>query len=300
MTFRTIVALLAVVAIAACGGAATEEEVEVVQESPLDDAAAVAAMIDEYVLHYNMGHASMAVDYATDGILLGADGSVVRTAEGRLAGAEAAMEFSPELAITTGGVIVLGDDAVAHGSYSVSVTPEGAESVTSTGNWLSRLAKVDGDWKWAVSLINYDTAPPEGLTEPVVEEGEGSGDGVELLEELSGYYETHFNMGHAGMVASRYADDAVAALSGQPKLEGRAAIEENMAARMEALGNPQLKHYVGGARELGDGFVFGGGRYEMTSDSGNATGWFLVLARPDEDGNLQIHWNASNGLPASN
>ena len=28
MTFRTIVALLAVVAIAACGGAATEEEVE--------------------------------------------------------------------------------------------------------------------------------------------------------------------------------------------------------------------------------------------------------------------------------
>ena len=154
MTFRTIVALLAFVAIAACGGAATEEEVEVVQESPLDDAAAVAAMIDEYVLHYNMGHASMAVDYGTDGILLGADGSVLRTAEGRLAGAEAAMEFSPELAITTGGVIVLGDDAVAHGSYSVSVTPEGAESVTSTGNWLSRLAKVDGDWKWAVSLIN--------------------------------------------------------------------------------------------------------------------------------------------------
>ena len=88
------------------------------------------------------------------------------------------MEFNPELAITTGGVVVLGEDAVAHGSYSVSVTPEGAESVTSTGNWLSRLAKVDGDWKWAVSLINYDTAPPEGLTEPVVEEGEGSGDGV--------------------------------------------------------------------------------------------------------------------------
>ena len=111
MTFRTIVALLAVVAIAACGGAATEEEVEVVQESPLDDAAAVAAMIDEYVLHYNMGHASMAVDYGTDGILLGADGSVLRTAEGRLAGAEAAMEFNPELAITTGGVVVLGEES---------------------------------------------------------------------------------------------------------------------------------------------------------------------------------------------
>ena len=54
MTFRTIVALLAVVAIAACGGAATEEEVEVVQESPLDDAAAVAAMIDD--IGYDVDH----------------------------------------------------------------------------------------------------------------------------------------------------------------------------------------------------------------------------------------------------
>ena len=300
MTFRTIVALLAVVAIAACGGVATEEEVEVVQESPLDDAASVAAMIDEYVLHYNMGHASMAVDYATDGILFGADGSVIRTAESRLASTEAQMEGNPEVAVTTGGVLAWGDNAVAHGSYSVSATPAGGDPVTSTGNWMSRLAKVDGEWKWATSLLNYDTAPPEGLREPVIDEGEGSGDGVELLEELAGYYETHFNMGHAGMVASRYAEDAVAALSGQPKLEGRAAIEENMAARIEALGNPQLKHYVGGARELGDGFVFGGGRYEMTSDSGKTTGSFMVLARADEDGNLQIHWNASNGLPAGN
>ena len=62
MTFRSIIALLAVVAIAACGGAATEEQVEVVEELPMDDAAAIAAMIEEYKLHFNMGHGSMAAD----------------------------------------------------------------------------------------------------------------------------------------------------------------------------------------------------------------------------------------------
>ena len=103
-------------------------------------------------------------------------------------------------------------------------------------------------------------------------------------------------MGHAGMVASRYAEDAVAAISGRPKMVGRAAIEEDMSARMEAAGNPQLTIHVAGAQDLGDGYVFGGGWYETASDSGNQAGSFLVLARADDDGNMQIQWTISNGL----
>ena len=295
MTFRSIIALLAVVAIAACGGAATEEQVEVVEELPMDDAAAIAAMIEEYNLHFNMGHSSMAADYHTDGIFLPADGSVIRTAESRLAWYEAQMVGNPENQVSADDVLVLGDSAVAHGSYSTTGTPEG-EPVTRGGNWMARLNKVDGNWRWAVGLSNMDTAPPEELPAPVVRD-EGSAEVEDsLIAELMGYYGTHFNMGHAGMVASRYAEDAVAAISGRSKMVGRAAIEEDMSARMEAAGNPQLTIHVAGAQDLGDGYVFGGGWYETASDSGNQAGSFLVLARADDDGNMQIQWTISNGL----
>jgi|TARA_B100000745_G_scaffold246584_1_gene168639 hypothetical protein len=295
MTFRSIIALLAVVAIAACGGAATEEQVEVVEELPMDDAAAIAAMIEEYNLHFNMGHSSMAADYHTDGIFLPADGSVIRTAESRLAWYEAQMVGNPENQVSADDVLVLGDSAVAHGSYSTTGTPEG-EPVTRGGNWMARLNKVDGNWRWAVGLSNMDTAPPEDLPAPVVRD-EGSAEVEDsLIAELMGYYGTHFNMGHAGMVASRYAEDAVAAISGRSKMVGRAAIEEDMSARMEAAGNPQLTIHVAGAQDLGDGYVFGGGWYETASDSGNQAGSFLVLARADDDGNMQIQWTISNGL----
>ena len=295
MTFRSIIALLAVVAIAACGGAATEEQVEVVEELPMDDAAAIAAMIEEYNLHFNMGHSSMAADYHTDGIFLPADGSVIRTAESRLAWYEAQMVGNPENQVSADDVLVLGDSAVAHGSYSTTGTPEG-EPVTRGGNWMARLNKVDGNWRWAVGLSNMDTAPPEDLPAPVVRD-EGSAEVEDsLIAELMGYYGTHFNMGHAGMVASRFAEDAVAAISGRSKMVGRAAIEEDMSARMEAAGNPQLTIHVAGAQDLGDGYVFGGGWYETASDSGNQAGSFLVLARADDDGNMQIQWTISNGL----
>lgn len=295
MTFRSIIALLAVVAIAACGGAATEEQVEVVEELPMDDAAAIAAMIEEYNLHFNMGHSSMAADYHTDGIFLPADGSVIRTAESRLAWYEAQMVGNPENQVSADDVLVLGDSAVAHGSYSTTGTPEG-EPVTRGGNWMARLNKVDGNWRWAVGLSNMDTAPPEDLPAPVVRD-EGSAEVEDsLIAELMGYYGTHFNMGHAGMVASRYAEDAVAAISGRSKMVGRAAIEEDMSARMEAAGNPQLTIHVAGAQDLGDGYVFGGGWYETAADSGNQAGSFLVLARADDDGNMQIQWTISNGL----
>ena len=295
MTFRSIIALLAVVAIAACGGAATEEQVEVVEELPMDDAAAIAAMIEEYNLHFNMGHSSMAADYHTDGIFLPADGSVIRTAESRLAWYEAQMVGNPENQVSADDVLVLGDSAVAHGSYSTTGTPEG-EPVTRGGNWMARLNKVDGNWRWAVGLSNMDTAPPEDLPAPVVRD-EGSAEVEDsLIAELMGYYGTHFNMGHPGMVASRYAEDAVAAISGRSKMVGRAAIEEDMSARMEAAGNPQLTIHVAGAQDLGDGYVFGGGWYETAAGSGNQAGSFLVLARADDDGNMQIQWTISNGL----
>ena len=61
MKLRSI-ALLAVVAMVACGGAAPEDEIEVVEEVPMDDAAAIEAMIDEFALHFNLVNAKGAKD----------------------------------------------------------------------------------------------------------------------------------------------------------------------------------------------------------------------------------------------
>ena len=74
MKLRTFLALFAVVAIAACGGAAEEPATETAaaleeapmtetaaapEEAPMDDAALIAALADDVVLHYNLHHASM-------------------------------------------------------------------------------------------------------------------------------------------------------------------------------------------------------------------------------------------------
>ncbi len=312
MKLRTFLALFAVVAFAACGGAAEEPATETAaapEEAPMvgggdatgaDDAALIAALGDDFVLHYNLLHASMVNDYYTDeGVVLAANGSILMGAEARLAYMEAEMEASPTLAVETADVMVFGDAAAAHGSYSVAVAPEGADAMMVTGNWMASYEKVDGDWRIAVLLTNYDGDPPENLDDPttpgeVPPEQEDS-----PLAELMGYYATHFNMGHGGMVASRFTEDAVSALAGRGKLVGRAAIEEDLTARIDELANPQLTIHIVEGVEVGDDFVFGGGWYELAADAGDSTGAFLILAKRGEDGNLQIQWAASNGLPVN-
>lgn len=304
MKLRTFLVLFAVVALAACGGAAEAPAEDTApaaaEEAPMDDAAAIAALADEFVLHYNLHHASMVNDYYTgEGVLLAADGSVLRGAEARLAYLEAEMEGNPTLAVETDDVEVFGDTAVAHGSYSVESAPEGADTMTVTGNWMGSYEKVDGDWKISVLLTNYDADPPENLPDPITPDETPPEQEDSPLAELMGYYATHFNMGHGGMVASRYTEDAVTAFAGAAKLEGRAAIEEDLNARIAELGNPQLTIHIVDASEIGDGFVLGGGFYEMAAEAGDSTGTFFILAKRGEDGNLQIQWAASNGLPVN-
>ncbi len=305
MKLRNMWILFAVVAIAACGGAAEEPATDsadtaaVADEAPMDDGAAVRALVDDIVLHYNMYHAGMVADFYTDdAVVLGANGSVLMSREDHVASMEAEMAGNPTLSAEVADVMVVGDTAVARGSYSIELAPEGMDPSSFTGSWMAGYEKVDGAWKSSVLLTNYDTDPPENRPDPIAPEGPPPPDlEDDPMGELMGYYATHFNMGHGGMVASRYAEDAVAAFAGEPSLDGRAAIEESMDARIVELGNPQLTIHQVAAEEIGDGYVFGGGWYEMSSDSGNSTGSFIVLARAGDDGNLEIQWTVSNGLP---
>ena len=92
MKLRKMWILFAVVAIAACGGAAEEpatgsaDTAAVADETAMDDGAAIRALVGDIVLHYNMHHASMVADFYTDdAVVLGANGSVLRSREDRVA-----------------------------------------------------------------------------------------------------------------------------------------------------------------------------------------------------------------------
>ena len=305
MKLRNTWIIFAIVAIAACGGAAEEPATdsaataEVADEAAIDNSVEIRALVDDIVVHYNLHHASMVADFYTDdAVVLPANGSVLMSREARVASLESEMAGNPALNAEVADVIVTGDTAVARGSYSVEIAPEGMDPSSFTGSWMAGYTKADGAWKSNVLLTNYDTDPPENRPDPVAPEGPPPPDlEDDPMAELMGYYATHFNMGHGAMVASRYAENAVAAFADGPQLDGRAAIEESMNARMAELGNPQLTIHQVAAAEIGDGYVFGGGWYEMSSDNGNSTGSFMVLAQPGDGGNLQIQWAMSNSLP---
>jgi hypothetical protein len=158
--------------------------------------------------------------------------------------------------------------------------------------------KIDGEWKTAAVITNYHADPPEGT--PVAE---GSSEpppelADSALAEVSAYYATHFNMGHGDMVAGRYAEDGLAAFANLPVATGRAAIAEQLNARIAEGDDPQLTIHEVGAVDMGDGWTVGGGWYEMASSAGDVTGSYMMLCRAGEDGTMEIQWAVSNGNPA--
>jgi uncharacterized protein (TIGR02246 family) len=300
--------LLAVIVLAACGGAAEETPAESTApatpatpaEAPMDDAAALDEMTEYFVTHYNMHHADMVAElYAEDAIFLGADGSVQ---DGRAAIQTAmvtAMAGSPTLSIDVADRVITDGDAVSYGAWAVETTPEGAPApMAIDGHFMTVHRKEGGEWRTAAVLTNYDEEPPAEM--PRAEDtGEAPPDLTDsALAELAGYYATHFNMGHGDMVASRYAEDAVASFANLPLASGRAAIAEQLNART-AEGDPQITIHEVEAMDIGDGWTLGAGWYEISAATGNSDGAYMMLTRAGDDGNMQIHWAVSNGNPVA-
>ncbi len=307
MKLRNLWILLLVVALSACGGAAEEPAAEAPAEpaaeaeAPMDDAAALDELTEYYQTHYNMGHADMVADvYADDGVLLAADGGIHEGKAAIQASLEAAMAGNPTLALEVADRKIMGESAVSHGTWSVETTPEGAPGpLALDGHFMTVARKIDGDWKTTAVITNYHAVPPEGT--PVGEmPAEAPPELTDSpLSELADYYATHFNMGHGDMVASRYAGDAMAAIANQPVSIGRDAIAASLNARIEEGGGPQLAIHEVAAEDLGDGWVIGGGWYELAGDAGNSQGAFMMLCRSGADGNMEIHWVVSNGQPVT-
>lgn len=310
MRIRTLTPLLALVAIACAGetgeqAEATDETQEYAAETTAsaDAGAAVAAVAEAWETHYNMGHASMVADFhASDGMYVPAGAPPVSGREAISAHLTAEIEAgSPNASIDTDDTIVEGEWAVAHGSYSVEATPEGAEAVTNTGNWAALFHNVGGEWLIQGLMSNFDSAdqpmpPIEGgamgdMPEPPADLQIPAG-----LAELEQAYEQHFNLGHPDMVADLYAEDAVAMYAGTEPAEGRAAVAQALASRIEA-GATELDIQPLSFRTLSEDLITGHGIASFASGSAS----YAAVYERSADGEWRIKWvitraNPSNGM----
>jgi ketosteroid isomerase-like protein len=110
---------------------------------------------------------------------------------------------------------------------------------------------------------------------------------------------THFNLGHANMVADLYADDAKVSFSDGPLAEGRAAIEAGLTAAM-GTNKPQITIHDVATQPFGADYVLDAGWWETTAGGKpDRTGEYMILGRKAADGTVKILWHYSNGRPGA-
>jgi ketosteroid isomerase-like protein len=298
MLQRITAMALATALLAACGGG---------DEGMAGGAeAAASASADEQAIddvraywetHYNMHHPDMvATTYADSAWLLRADGGYVEGRAAIQADLAEDMAESPTATITSTDVILMGDMASGMGTYEVALAPEGGASTSFGGTYLNILTKASGEWKILGGITNYDSARPDGwtwadpMTEPPTDEG--------TMTSVSDYYATHWNMGHASMVADTYTEDALESFSNGPILRGRAAIEAAIAERM-ASGTKLTIHDVA-TMPLADGWAADGGWVQGEAADGSGPvqmGTYLNIMKQQADGSWKIHRSVTTAQP---
>ncbi len=307
MRIRTL-APFALALTIACGGAETEEAAmteEMAEEmtEAMDDApamsgaeAAMTEITDYFQTHYNMGHGSMvASKFAEDGVLWAASGTMLYGREEVAAGLQARIDDEgSQVQIHPGDMMEFGDQIVARGHYVLTGTVDGAE-VTNSGYYMTLGQNVDGEWQLKGMVANFDTPDQSMAAGMIMDQPEGMGG--DLLQASTDYFVTHYNMGHAGMVADTYSEDAVAMMPGERPREGRAAIEAGLQEMVDA--GVTFTWFSGwSAHELEGGFVAGIGTYGTEGDEESGGGHFAALYAPTEDGGMMLHWLLMDAHPA--
>ena len=287
MRIRTL-APFALAMTIACGGAemeeaATEEMTEAMDDAPAmpDADAAMATITDYWQTHYNMGHGSMvASKFVEDGVLWGSSGAMLYGREAIGEGLQSRMDAgSSEIAIHPGAAMGFGDQVVARGHYVLT-----GGDARNSGYYIGVAENVDGEWALKGMVANLDTPDQTMSAGAMMDMPEGMGG--DLVQESSDYFVTHYNMGHASMVANTFTEDAVAMLPGERAREGRAAVEEGLQALFDA-GVMFSGMSTWSAHDLDEGHAVGIGTYGTEDGSG---GHYAALYSRGEDGSLMLHW----------
>lgn len=304
MRFRSAIPVVFGLLIGACAPEAeqaAEEMAEATTQEYANVGGLIATLASNYEEHYNLGHASMVADmYTDDAIVLGANSAVSKGREAIIASMEGFMTaFSPTLTISPAEQMAVGDWVVDRGSYTQAITPEGADAVTLTGNYMSLSRVTEDGLRLHRLAVNGDAPPPIPLPGPEMVETEAMSGGP--LADLIASYAEHYNMGHESMVADLYTDDGVAMFAERPAASGRAAIEAAIAEGM-AEGSPQLTIMDSETIELGDGLAVDRGHFTLEAtvegESVTRSGTYMILCRESEDGTWKLQWGLSNFAPA--
>lgn len=303
MRFRSAIPIVLGLLVVSCAPDDTEQATEEMAEATTQEYgsadALIAALAADYEEHYNAGHAPMVADlYTDDAILLGANSAVSTGREAIIASMDGFMNaFSPTLAINPIEQIAAGDWVVDRGSYTQEVTPEGGEAVTLSGYYLSLSRRTDDGLRLHRLAVNIDAPPTIPIPGPAMMETEAISDGP--LAEVIASYAEHYSMGHAGMVADLYTEDAVTMFAEQPAASGRDAIEAAI-AEVIAEASPTLTIMDSETLMLGEGLAMDRGHFTMEwtveGESVTRSGTYMVLCRETTDG-WKLHWGLSNFAP---
>lgn len=262
------------------------------------DRAAIEALRAEWVTHYNLHHPDMVAALYTENASI--TNAAVSVATGRAA-IEASlredMQGSPTIAITSGDVRLFGDQAVTWGTWAVEATGPAGDPMAASGAYLNYLERVEGAWRIAGNVSNYDSPRPaewawgEGSEAPPLES---------RMTDLIRDYETRWNRSNPGGVGDLYVSDAVAARADQPVLHGRPAVARSLREQMDAAPTTIKIHGVG-TTDLQEGWALDFGWYELAPAEGGETvrwGVYASLVERIEGGEWRVRWNLSNGRPA--
>ena len=284
----------------ACGEPPAEEPAEApaAEAAMASDEEAITALGDQWESQYNQQNAEMVAAMYTDSSwVMPAGGGMFMGRPAVQGWLTASMETSPTIEVTPHETLVSGDYAVGLGSYAISVTPEGAEPMGYSGSYLNALERIDGEWKIVGTVSNFDAPPPEDWEWDPAPEGEMPPDNPRFPD-LNEAYETAFNAGDAAAIAALHTDDAKVAFADGPLLEGSAAVQESLAARMTE--GATLDVHEAGSQDLGNGWVGAGGSYEIIGPDGTVaqSGFWMNVLRVQDDGTARIAWALTNARPA--
>lgn len=197
-----------------------------------------------------------------------------------------------------------GDLAFAHGTYELTITPEGGGSAQEqAGKWAAVFHRQpDGAWKAVRNIWNADTPAP-GMPPPPGSTIDAAG-AVPMPEtatcirevgDLDTAFEKALEAGKVGDVAALHATDGRRLPPGMTAVDGRRAVAAYIKAQIDMFDPRELDISQAGRQSAGDwGASWGKYRFSYTARDGGAKftgeGKYLTVAHRDGDGCWRVAW----------
>ncbi len=268
------------------------------------DASADQAALDkvraDYESNYNSHDATLVANMFTDS-------AYALWADGHISSSRAAVEAqmketisagSPNLSLKNGDTMVFGDDAVSHGTYSVSAKGPDGQATAASGSYLTYFHRVNGEWKINGVITNFDAPPPADM--PMANDMANPPPDDGTMKDVTTAWTNAFSAGDWATLAGMYTQDAAVSFSNAPEIRGGQAIQARFADRY-GDSKPQIEIHDVGTVDLGDDHALDGGWYVVHATTPDGTmqqgGTYLNVMQKQADGSWKIQWSVTNGQP---